>query len=237
MLIEDNYFHNIPNVMPWMGMNGSAFAYNYINDLPYPASPSWLSQIVFFHGSHCHYNLFEGNWCASSYNDATSSGQYAHSRNNVWFRNRMRGWDTGKTANTQCFTTESHHDNLVLAGNVLGEEGYHTQYNGSAEGNRAIFAIDSNSNGTAIRAGNYNTVNDGIPSAEAGYTMPASYLHPAKPSWFGSLPWPWCEPANYNQSNNVQNFPAGYRAVNGTDPAPGPPPSPPGAPTNLRILE
>jgi hypothetical protein len=63
--IEDNYFHDCPNVMPMFGLNGSSFSYNYINDLPYDPS-NWLSQIVFFHGSHNHYNLFEGNWCPAS---------------------------------------------------------------------------------------------------------------------------------------------------------------------------
>lgn len=231
LLIEDNYFHDVPNVMPMMGLSGSVFAYNYVTDLPYPASPNWLSQIVFFHGCHNHYNLFEGNWCPAHYNDATDSGQFAHSRNNVFFRGRMRGWDaTGpKTANTQCITTESHHDNLVVAGCCMGEPGYHTQYNGQ------IFDFDSTSNATAARIANYNTVNKGIPAAEAlagGTALVTSYVHSSKPSWFGNRPWPWCDPSNFTQANVVTNLPAGFRAVNGTDPAPGGP----SAPTNVRII-
>jgi hypothetical protein len=232
-LIEDNYFHDVPNVMPMMGLSGSAFSYNYVNDLPYPASPNWLSQIVFFHGCHSHFNLFEGNWCASHYNDATASGQMAHSRNNLFFRERMRGWDaTGpKTANTQPFTCESHHDNVVIAGCVMGENAIQSNYS-------QIFSVDSTTNATLARISNYNTVNDAIPAAEAlgaGQGLVDSYLYPAKPAWFGALPWPWCDPSNFTQSNNPANFPAGYRAINGKDP-PGRRNRHPAAPTSVRIV-
>jgi len=218
LLVEDNYFHDCPNVMPMFGLSGSAFAYNYINNLPYSPS-NWLSQIVFFHGSHSHYNLFEGNWCAASYNDSGSG-----SRNNLWFRNRMRGWDAAgpKTSNTECLSTESRHDNIVMAGCVLGEPGYHSNYNGGQFDSSAIYALDSTSSGSTLRLGNYNTVNGLVPPVEAlgSAVLVTSYLHAAKPAWFGSLPWPWCEPLNFAQSNTATNLPAGYRAVNGVDPTP-----------------
>jgi hypothetical protein len=239
ILIEDNYFHDCPNVMPMFGFNGSAFAYNYINDLPYSPS-NWLSQIVFFHGSHNHYNLFEGNWCASSYNDP-----YCGSRNNMWFRNRMRGWDaTGpKTGNTESMSLCMNHTNVVLAGNVLGEDGYHTNVNASFSGTGDNFPSSSiyNIHTSAVvnKIANYNTVNDGIPAAEAlssGDALVNSYLHSSKPAWFGSLPWPPITPTNFTQSNNPGSFPAGYRAINGVDPAPGASGGGvPSAPTNLRI--
>jgi hypothetical protein len=235
LLIEDNYFHDCPNVMPMFGLNGSAFAYNYINDLPYEPS-SWLSQIVFFHGSHSHHNLFEGNWCASSYND-----DGAGSRNTLWFRNRMRGYDsTGpKSGNTQPMTLCNGHNNVVMAGNVLGENGLHTNILTVFSGadnfpNRSIYNIHSTPNASLLTIANYNTVTDGIPLDEAlgGATLTTSYLHSSKPSWFGALPWPPISPTNYAQSNNPQSLPAGYRATNsGADPAPGP-----RAPTNVRVI-
>jgi hypothetical protein len=227
-LIEDNYFHDLPNVMPMMGMNGSAFAYNYFNDEPY-ATPNWLSQIVFFHGSHNHYNLFEGNWVAAHYNDASDNSQFAHSRNNLFFRERMRGWDANgpKTANTVPFTCESHHDNIVVAGCVMGENGIQSNYS-------QIFNLDSTTASTIRRLSNYNTVNDAVPSSEAlpaGSALIASYLYSGKPAYFGSLPWPWCDSSNFGQSNNPASLPAGFRAVNGRDPVG----YTPAAPTNLRI--
>ncbi len=237
LLIEDNWFHDCPNVMPMFGLSGSAFSYNYINDLPYSPS-NWLSQIIFFHGSHNHYNLFEGNWCASSYNDAG-----AGSRNTLWFRNRMRGWDPNgpKTSNTEAITLCLNHTNVVMAGNVLGENGYHTNLSTTFSGSGDNFASSSiynvNTAATFEKFGNYNTVNDAVPAAEAlgGLIIPASYLYSSKPAWFGNLPWPWCNPLNFAQSNDYRNFPAGYRAANGVDSAPGTGQSP-AAPTNLRII-
>jgi hypothetical protein len=240
LLIEDNYFHDCPNVMPMFGLNGSAFAFNYINDLPYSPS-NWLSQIVFFHGSHSHYNLFEGNWCPASYNDDGSG-----SRNNIWFRNRMRGWDANgpKTSNTETITLCLNHTNVVMAGNVLGEDGYHTSILATFSGSGDNFSDKTiyNINSAAVfdKYSNYNTVNDAIPSTEAlatGSSLVTSYLHSAKPSWFGSLPWPPISPTNYAQSNNPQNIPAGYRAINGTDPGGSTTPPPPAAPTNVRIIK
>src|SRR2546425_2093528 len=73
------------------GVSGNNVSF-YFNDEPYQ-SATFLSQIVFFHGSHCHYNLFEGNWVATHYNDLSSSGNMSHSRNNLFVRQRMLGWD------------------------------------------------------------------------------------------------------------------------------------------------
>jgi hypothetical protein len=225
LLIEDNIFHDCPNVYPMMGVSGSVFSYNYITDLPYDPG-SWLSQIVFFHGSHSHYNLFEGNWVAAHYLD---SG--AGSRNNVFFRQRMLGWDAangGKTGNTNCLSTESHQDNLVFAGNVLGKAGYHTSMS-------QIYNVDSTSNGTLRRIGNYNTVNNSIPSSEAiasGDSLVNSYVHTGKPSWFGDRPWPAFNPQDPGAASD-STLPAGYRYLNGGRNPPSATGAP-AAPSNLR---
>jgi hypothetical protein len=224
LLIENNVFHDCPNVFPMMGVSGSAFTYNYITNLPYDPG-SWLSQIVFFHGSHSHYNLFEGNSVATHYLD---SG--AGSRNNLFFRQRMLGWDPangGKTSNTNAFSTESHHDNLVVAGNVMGKAGYHTSYN-------QIFNVDATSNGSLRRIGNFNTVNNSVPASEAlssSDSLVNSYLYSSKPSWFGDRPWPAFNPQNPSAATDTA-LPAGYRFVNGRNPTGES--GPPAAPTNLR---
>lgn len=229
LLIENNYFHHLPNVMPMMGMGGSAFAYNYFVDEPYDPT-GWLSQIVFFHGSHCHYNLFEGNWLPSHYSDACADGNHTHSRNNTFARQRLLGWDSGKTGNCHPLTFRNHHDNVNVVGCVLGHTGTQTVYDKTnADGGSpfAIYNIENVTRATLFRRHNYNTVTGGIPAAEAlstGQTIPDSYLHASKPAWFGGLPWPPIDPMNYAQSDDVQNLPAGYRAVNGravlTAPAP-----------------
>ena len=83
-------------------------------------------------------------------------------------------------------------------------------------------------------------MNSGVPAAEVsalgGGTVATSYLFTSKPSWFGDRPWPHVDPANYAQSNDPQNLPAGYRAINGRDPGSNGISAPPAAPTNVRII-
>jgi hypothetical protein len=241
LLIVNNYFHDMPNVWPVLVTSGSVFAYNYFSDEPYQSN-TFLSQIVFFHGSHCHYNLFEGNWVATHFHDLTASGNLSHSRNNLFARQRMLGWDPNgpKSANCHCITLQAHHDNVTVAGCVMGHVGTQTQYlqtSGSVGGTNSIFNADPVSLSTLLRLGNYNIVNSAIPAAEvaalAGGTVAASYLYPNKPAWFGNRPWPWVNPNNYAQSNDPQNLPAGYRAINGRDPVATTGPAPP---TNVRVI-
>jgi hypothetical protein len=234
-LIEDNYYHSVPNVMPVFDSGGGAFAYNYINDLTYGnGSPGWLSQIVFNHGSHMHYNLYEGNWCAGSYNEAGTSG----SRNTIWFRNRMLGWDPNptqsqpKTDDTVSIVVAVGHNNMVLAGNVMGKDGYHTSYqtvdsnaggsygNNDSFPNHTVIHVETTALTSLSKIANYNTVDDAIPAGEAiggGNALVTSYLHSTKPAWFGDRPWPWCDSSNYTQSNTATNIPAAFRAVFGFD--------------------
>lgn len=226
LLIEDNIFHDMPNVWPILATSGSAFAYNIVTNEPY-ATPTFLSQIVFFHGSHSHYNLFEGNWNPTHFNDLTASGNDAHSRNNIYFRQRMLGWDGNgpKDSNVNCITLQNHHDNVVIVGNVMGHTGTQTTYDSTSGGvgGANIFNADLFSRSSMLRLGNYNTVNSAIPAGESisGKTLVTSYLHSSKPSWFASLPWPWVDSSNYNQSNDSTNFPAGYRFAFGQDPGTG----------------
>lgn len=232
MLIEDNYIHSIPNMIPIAGGGCNAVCYNYLVDEPY-SSPNWLSQIIFTHTSHCHYVLFEGNKVPAYYCDATSKGQFSHSHSLTWFRDRVVGWDANptqgvpKTSNTQCLTFEAHHDNVTIAGAVLGRPGFHTVYLSSLDpdggGDGSVLNADPTTRGTWSRIGNYNTVNGGVPAAEAvggGQALVDSYLHSARPSYWGSSqPWPWVTPSSFTQSDDENNFPAGYRANHsGVDP-------------------
>jgi len=76
---------------------------------------------------------------------------------------------------------------------------------------------DDTANGTTMIEGNW-TSNQGtqdwtIEPAE----MPDSLYLTAKPSWFGSLPWPPVDPAA-PITDDPTIIPAGYRYVHGTDP-------------------
>jgi hypothetical protein len=238
LLVIDNYFHYVPNVWPMYAVSGSAFAYNYMVDECYD-SPLWLSQIVYYHGSHSHYNLFEGNWLPSMKHDWTNnpamSGNYSHSRNTATLRNRLIGWDANATQGSpkeqslHPLCAMNHNDNFAVAGNVLGYTGKQTQYeqlNDDYYPPFAMYAFGSVTKATCIRKHNYGiyTGNTGIPAIEAltgAETVATSYLFASKPAWFGDRPWPWCDPTNYAQSNTYTNLPAGYRALNGVDPPTG----------------
>lgn len=229
--VEDNYFHNVPNVMPVFGMSCSAFTYNYVNDLPYIPNAAWLSQIVYYHGSHNAYNLFEGNWCAAHYNDRTPG-----SKNTLYFRERGRGWDAtpspnGKQDNSSYMTEDarsdgiSYHENAVIAGGVLGETNsvfHHTAWSNSFSG-EPILGIQTQSWNSLVITNVYAVVSNGILSGlAAGQELVKSYIYfDSKPSWFGDRPWPWVDPTNTVKSlasTAYTNFPAGYRSLFITNP-------------------
>lgn len=74
---------------------------------------------------------------------------------------------------------------------------------------------------TAIRKANYYIYTGNIPAGEAlgGDTLPNSYYHTSKPSWFGNLAWPAYDPSNPPASEAAAKvaIPAGYRYVNGNE--------------------
>lgn len=236
--VEDNIFFNLPNVWPMVATSGSVFSYNYIYYEQYQ-TPEFLSQIVFFHGAHDHYNLSEGNWIPTHYNDDTSSGNFSHSRNNVYFRERLRGWDEyptpggAKTANIHGLTCNPHHDRLAVAGCVIGTTNQQTQFWGDGNiGNNAqdkgdIFNIGAVTSNTFQHVYNYNIVDNGVHSGEAlggGEALVDSYVYNSKPTWFGDRPWPWVDPANPQYSlplTSYTNFPAGFRYLMTTNPPAG----------------
>lgn len=235
-LMIDNHFHDAPNIMPMRALNGSAFAYNYVNDLPYSPN-SQLSQIVFYHGSHSSYNLMEGNWLASSYHDEDGT-----SINTTYLRNRMRGYDdTGpKSANTNCIIVARFHDNVTMAGNILGENGVSKHdtvldtWDRDVEGDDGdsndgpwnIYDVESEQVASFDRFKNYNTVDDAIPAGEAlagGDSLATSYLFSSRPSF--AHYWPLFDPDNPSRasvsgtSSAADNLAAAYRPANsGADP-------------------
>lgn len=218
LLIEDNYFHDCPNVMPMFGMGGSMFAYNYCSDMPYTGG--FLSQIVFFHGSHNHYNLFEGNWLPRVYHD-TQPG----SRNNVWLRNRILGWDPADGGKTNdAFYAEAGHANMVVAGNVMGKAGLMDRYNNTTGfPQEGIFGIeDAGDDATLLRLKNWNAFDSAIHTGEelaAGQALPNSYMYTSRPA-FAKF-WPNIDPDLVSQSDDADDLlAAAYRAANsGAEPS------------------
>jgi hypothetical protein len=233
MLVVNNEFAETSNVFPIIATSGSVFAYNYCHDMLYGA---FLSQWVFHHGSHNHYNLFEGNYIQGQhYNDASDTGNFTHSRASLYFRERIVSYDNSGNAtgfpmaNVNAIVCQDHHDLVTVAGCVMGTDGKGTAVtggNGTNQGENLgyIYNFDATSAATLQKFANHNRFDDAIPAEEAldpGDALVNSYLYSSKPAWFGNRPWPWVDPENYTQSNNHANLPAGYRAIYGFDPPEG----------------
>lgn len=230
--IENNHIYQVSNCAMLLNMSGSVIAYNYCHDQRYG---NFNSQWIFFHGSHFHYNLFEGGWGSGHYMDEIAGGNSTQSRNTLYCRERMTGWDSadggngaiGTEANNVCLTHHLHHDNVTVAGCVLGTAGKQTEYETlvggapSTTSTGAIYRHDATTAATMERLGNYNFFNSAIPAGEAlgvGETIADSYYLASKPLWFGNRPWPWCDPSNPTQSNDPENLPAAFRFIYNEDP-------------------
>jgi hypothetical protein len=188
---------------------------------------------------HNHYNLFEGNWCPDYCHDGNCLGggncnldNPTDSRNNVWFRERMLGWDAanggGKVNQVNCWMTKWHtNQNVVIAGCVLGKTDKHNGYTGTT---MPIFDPDANVGGSVssratwkqmYRKGNWTVIAGYQPDVplSTNEVLATSYLHSSKPAWFGDRPWPpFDAAASPSVSTNMLNLPAGWRYLNGVDP-------------------
>lgn len=217
-LIVNNNITQTANICPMFRSDGNAWVYNYCHDTRYD---NFLSQYVFDHGCQDHYNLYEGNWNPTHYNDGSNDSNSTAGRNNTYVRNRLPGWESPKDTNLNAITFLIDHVNVTMAANVMGTTSKQDEYQGDGSiGENSIYNSAAGVNSTMDRLGNYNYFDAAIPAGESlgGDTVSDSYLYPSKPDWFGNLSWPWVDPTNPTPSNTVTNFPAGYRAVNGEDP-------------------
>lgn len=231
-LVENNYFDDAPNFYPMLGSQNCVFSYNVISNCPYaPTMPDfpWLSQIVFFHGCFCSFNLREGNHIPTHYDDGLANNPFdpTSSFYNLIFRSRLVAWDGsdgGKVYNCHAFTSlPPGSTNNTVAGCILGKEGFTTTYDdpGGSSETKSIYSLDAITN-SILRVANWNAVTTNIPAFERHYSTQAlasSYLYASKPSWFGALSWPPVNPSNVTSATlSSTNWPAYYRVAFGTDP-------------------
>jgi hypothetical protein len=231
--IENNCLQNVPAFITPAAASGCVIAYNYATNIPY-ATAGYLDEVLnTSHGAHCYFNLVEGNYAPSLWADA----YHGNSSHTLFVRNRVPGWEPGKTSGVRCFNLDYHNDYETALGNIMGTAGIQTSYmsiNSSCD--YCIFDLAEDNVAAPVgflALGNWNTVSNSIPAAESlgSSTVASSYYLTATPSWFGSLNWPPYDSGN-PAANGAANIPAGYRFVYGVDPPTGtvlPPP----APTNL----
>jgi len=214
-LVVNNIFQRVTAPIMMGPSQGSVFAYNYsINDTYYVAA--WMQQsLAAGHDAGVLYNLFEGNEGSGFWADVFHGTGGA----NTTLRNRLAGWEAGKTEDTVPVQLYSYNRCENVIGNVLGTPGYHSTYQTSAGTGAAasIYDLGSGNSGgsvtvpsdskvasTLMRWGNYDTVNASVqwnapevPSGLASYAnpvpanhnVPASFYLASKPGWWSGL-WP-----------------------------------------------
>jgi len=211
-LIENNIFQHRTSPFVANGDQGSVIAYNYsIDDYYSPStcgSPcGWMQASQYSHEGGNGMILQEGN------EGIGIKGDIIHGTSNLFtfFRNYMHGWEPGKTAETNPVNLYAYNRYWNFIGNVLGEPGYHNAYEANSQTSIWRFGRSYNTvpsdpfaASTIMRWGNYDIVTGTkfntaeVPSNLSPYgnpvpssqSLPASFYLSAKPSWWGSMPWP-----------------------------------------------
>ena len=212
-LVINNIFQHMPNAIVAGAMVGTVFAYNYAFDHFY-SNPSGFMQAEYMaHDAMAAFNLYEGNDSNGIFTDAI------HGTNalGTMFRNRLSGWEPGKTGQTNAGINDAYNRAYNWVGNIMGTVGYHTIY--QANSDQAIWIIgfkggaagsfDPIANSSLLRWGNYDTVNatvrwltSEIPIASipfvngnplpANHNLPASFFLSSRPAFWVT---PWGTPA------------------------------------------
>ncbi len=202
-LVENNMFRTLDGgfMMTAGGAAGNVFGYNYTEDARFD-DPWWATASPCLnHAPHPMMNLWEGNV------GYQLSADFIHgsSSHNTVFRSVSRGWQSDTiTSNNNAVELATKNTSYNVVGCVLGTAGRSTRYEvlpGQPYDNTevVIWALgimhgveDDNVAATLLRHGNYDFVNDDViwdPNIEP-QTLPPSLYLPARPAWFGDVPFP-----------------------------------------------
>ncbi len=220
-LVQNNIFQHIAASMNDNGpASGDVWAYNFVTDDYYQVSANWMMAATWFHSAGTAMDLFEGNVGAGYTADAI------HGTHNfeTAFRNRWVGWEPGKTNQTVPINLYAGSRYFNMVGNVLGQAGYHTNYQDVAPNgsnfNTSIYGLGYSGNGstsssvpddpnvanTLLRWGNYDVATGSshwtsseVPSNISQYSnpVPSGQSLPASFYLSGKPGWwgtPWGNP-------------------------------------------
>ena len=219
-LVENNIFQHIVSPMITNGCgSGTVWGYNYAVDDYYSASRSWQMAGIALHAAGTDMMLYEGNDCTGFLGDYIHGTHNLTTvfRNQLigWETGMVK-----QTIPVQlyCFSRYFNFIGNVL-GKPGYHRRYEDLPPNGADGDVSIFTLGWSGNGggvsvlkndpiaasTAMRWGNYDTVTGGprwesseVPSGigqlanqvPVTHTLPPSFYLSAKPSWWGSIPWP-----------------------------------------------
>jgi len=200
-LVENNIFQKVTTPVQMNDSQGLVIGYNFNIYDYYSASANWMIYGQSFHAAGDDYILMEGNQGNGFIADNIHGQAYFA----TGFRNWWLGWEVNKSAQTipiQIYNLDRYFN---MIGNVLGEPGYHSNYQvmcpsstGSPE--TAIFTAGWSGNGgegtpcdsetatSLLRWGNWDVVKAAtqfnsaeVPTADANFpnSVPASQTLPS----------------------------------------------------------
>jgi len=218
---------------------GNVVAYNYVDQAIIDGTNWQENGIDGCHETFCMFDLYEGNWSVNLGSDTTHGNagwltffrNYASGRNGVPY-NIGGGTQGLPTANLRAAGMDNFSGASSFVGNVLNAvdighglvyEKTGLSYSTSAS---PVYNLGDNRDGSgtyddgtaaanAFRHANYDNVNNAVvydPSVTR-HDLPNSLYLSLKPAFFGSLPWPWVDPAS---SSRVGVLPAKQRFDSGS---------------------
>jgi hypothetical protein len=237
-LIEDNILINLNK--PYLGNNsggGNVIAYNYQDNAYIDVAPGWQETgLDAAHQAFSHSDLFEGNWATNLSADSTHGNTGFH----VFFRNYAHGRNTNPptpdNANLAAVGLGGYSREQTFIANVLNQTGTGIVYEANPSQNTGVSLPAIYRLGYASLGGNFEAWDDGTAAsriyrhgnwdpvsktvvwdARNSYRkLPASLFHTSKPSFFGSLDWPWVDPNGSTPAARIKVLPAKQRYDNGT---------------------
>ncbi len=218
--IENNIFQHIVSPMITNGCgSGSVFGYNFATDDYYSASRSWFMPSLALHSAGTDMILYEGNDTTGLVGDYIhgTHNLITMFRNQLigWDVGMVK-----QTVPIQLYTFSRYFNFIGnVLGKPGFHTNYEDIPPSGVDGNKSIFLLGWSGNGgsvsvlkndpltatSAMRWGNFDTVTSRahwdpseVPSG-LGYLanpvpkkhrLPASFYLPAKPGWWGPMPWP-----------------------------------------------
>jgi hypothetical protein len=183
-LIENNVFQQVTNPLMFGQASGVVVDYNFSVGNIFSGATNWMGGSYASHNAGNEMNLFEGN----NFNGIWSDDAWGSSDQTTYFRNMLIGWQTTLQNETVPIILRANVRAYNFVGNVLGQPGYHNQYQtyatsagaGSGGGNEntsiyslgwaaegacsaeAVTTCDPFTFSTLMRWGNYDTVNAAV---------------------------------------------------------------------------
>lgn len=131
-LVENNIMQQTTTPILINNGTGNVVSYNFgIDQIAFPNNmwPAFVS-----HGAGNEFNLWEGN----NFGGLNADDSHGSSGQQTYFRNMLTGWQSGRTLNTVAIVQSSYDRNFNMVGNILGQPGYHNQYQAYGTGNTTI---------------------------------------------------------------------------------------------------